>query len=230
MNSNPLKASFVVFCTVLFGTAGVLTAGTATITYSAQETGSALGGIDGTELPIGSLVRFGYFDPVVDIAASWGNISLLDSSFTELGRTLTGHFNGNTTWDETGMVTSSDIGQNFGVPGAFAASVTLDAAALGNTTTRMYIWAFDSSTVAAATAHAVFSDAAWTIGAKFTATFEVSAVNPSDPTDIYLAQLGPETSPNVTGLLNKLIAVPEPSALLFSLLGLGSLVFSRRRL
>ena len=214
---------------LLLATSSLLHAGNSTITYSAQDTGAALG-FGGSELAVGSLVRFGYFDASVDVAANWQNISLLNTKFTELAHTNVGYFNGATTLDNTtGSVVSADNGQNFNVPGAFAASVTLDASSLGLTTTRLYIWAYNTSTADVATATGIFSDSLWTIGSKFSATFDIGAVRPTDLGDVYLAQLGPETSAALGGSLNQLQAIPEPSSLVFSLLSLGTLTLTRRR-
>jgi hypothetical protein len=224
-----MKRSLITICSLLLGGAGLLHAGSSTIVFSAQDVGSGVGGVDGTDLAVGTLVRFGYFDAAVDVAANWQDISLLNTHFTELAHTFTGYFNGNTTLDNTGAVLSTNNGDNLNYPGAFGASVSLDANALGIASTRMYIWAFDSSSTGTASAHAIFSDSAWAIGSRFTGTFDIGVVRSSDPGDVYLALLGPETSGTLSGPVNKLQSVPEPSSFLFGILGLGSLFLTRRR-
>ncbi len=221
-NFHMKNCFLTLFSLSLFG-ASPLFAGLSTVTYSAQSKDGALGSTSGVDLAVGSLIRFGYFDPAVDVAANFANISLLNSNFTELAHTYVGFF-----LDE-------GVDVNLGMPGMFGSSVNIETTTVGAYggslgSTRMYIWAYDASNVGAASAHAIFSDQNWTIGGASAPVFDVVSARPSQLGDVYLAQLGPGTSSNVGGSLNQLIPVPEPSALLLSALTLGSLALTRRRL
>jgi hypothetical protein len=217
-----MKRCFLTLFTLsLFG-AAPLTAGLSTVTYSAQSKDGALGSTSGVDLSVGSLVRLGYFDPAVDVAANFANISLLNSKFTELAHTYVGYFR-----DE-------GVDVNFDKPGIFGSSVNIETTALGDYgvllgSTRLYIWAYDADNVGSASAHAIFSDENWTIGGASAPVFDVVSARPSQLGDVYLAQLGPGNSSSIGGALNQLIPVPEPSALLLSALTLASFSLTRRR-
>jgi hypothetical protein len=218
-----MKICFLtLFALSLFGTSPLI-ANLSTVTYSAQSKDGALGSTTGVDLAVGSLVRFGYFNPAVDVAASFANISLLNSNFTELGHTFVGYFQ-----DEGVDVNLNELG-------IFASSVNIETTTIGAYgatlgSTRMYIWAYDSSAVGTSSAHAIFSDQNWIVGGASTPVFDVVSARPSQLGDVYLAQLGPGISSRVGGgTLNQLLPVPEPSALLLSALTLGSLSLTRRR-
>lgn len=204
-------------------------AGNVTVTFAAQDTGSALGTVEGQNLQVGALVRFGYFDPLADLNAMINDLSLLNTFFRELGKIQVGHFDGHTTYNSDMQVVSYSGGTNYNVPGAFAGKVTLDPSISTLATTRLYMWAFDSSAFENARAHAIFSDDAWRFPTFGTDTFSVASASPSDINDFYYATRGPETSSGVGGLINKLNPVPEPGSITTLSLALSTLLFRRHR-
>jgi hypothetical protein len=196
-------------------------AGAVTATFSAQASGSGLGSVDGTDLAVGSLVRFGYFDGATDFGAMLNDLSLLNTHFTELGSAKVGFFGGISVVNEFGAITSHTDGTNYNVPGAFTGIVSLSPSPVLENT-RLYMWAYNSSSMGGATAHAIFSDDAWKLGAFGTPVFELRTANPLDANDIYLAVQGPQVAASgIGGTLNKLVGVPEPGSFL---LGLGAFV------
>lgn len=205
----------------------------ATVTYSAQSSGSALAGPNGLPLADGSLVKFGYFDAGVDFNSMLQDLTLLNTHFVELGHTYVNFYGGLTQLDGAGALISQTYGASPGAvgQGGFAASVSLDAAALGLISTQLYMWAFDAPTDSAATVFGIFSNDAWKLPAIGGATFELGSANPSDPNDYYFAARGPETSATLGGLVNRLIVtpVPEPSVGLVIALAVGGISLSRRR-
>ena len=204
-------------------------AGAVTATFSAQASGSGLGNVDGTDLAVGSLVRFGYFDGSTDFGAMLNDLSLLNTHFTELGSAKVGFFDGLSVVNEFGAITSHTDGTNYGVPGAFTGKVSLTPSPVLENA-RLYIWAYNSSSLGGATAHAIFSDDAWKLGSFGTPVFELRTANPLDPNDIYLAVSGPELATSgIGGTLNKLIGVPEPGSFLLGLGAMFSCLVRRKR-
>lgn len=201
-----------------------------TVTFGAQNTGSPLGLSSGTDLPTGSLIRFGYFTiSEAEVLAKFDQLTLLDGCFVELASTHVGEFGGSTVLNTDFTIQSHTGGSMFPAPGAFAHNVTFDAAAMNLVgTTRFWIWAFNSGTLPTATEHGMFSDETWATSSFGTATYDVGDPSPSDPNDIYYATEGPEQSSIGMGTLNKLQAIPEPTAGALALAGLG-LLFRRRR-
>lgn len=210
-----------------------LRADTVTATFSAQDPGSALGGVSGTNLHIGALVRFGYFHSSVDFGAMSNDLSLLNANFTELSSVKVGYFEAQTVYNSSLQVVSQNEGTNYGVMGVFSGKVSLDPSLFGLESTRLYMWAYDTDSVTTATAHGIFSDNTWMLGSFGTRTFDLASVNPLNPNHFYYAAEGPEMSQGgVGGPLNKLMAVvpvPEPGPVLLGLLAAVSLFTLRRR-
>ena len=220
-------------CILAFGSCQ-LQADSVTATYSAQDDGSALADSTGVFLGVGALVRLGYFDASVDFATMNTSLTTLDTHFTELAHIQVGFFDGETVYDNTANPPTRTDGTNLGLDGYFAGKVTLDPVFRGLSSTRMYMWAFDTSSLATATSHAIFSDDAWLLGTTGTTLFELGTADPLDKNDIYYAARGvglstpafPDADKNI---VNMLIPVPEPSTSLAAMLfGLG-LMFQRRR-
>lgn len=212
------------------GTLGTVRAGNVTVTFAAQDPGSALGTVGGQDLQVGALVRFGFFDTLTDFNAMINDLSLLNTHFTELGKIQVGFFDGQTTYNSSMQVVSSSGGTNHNAAGAFAGKVTLDPSIGNLANTRLYMWAFDSSTIGSAQAHAIFSDNAWQFPSVGTATFSLGSASPSDINDLYFATRGPETnSSGVGGQLNKLNPVPEPGSITALTLALSTLFLRRHR-
>ncbi len=230
MSASSTKSLLLALSAVALLAPKAVLANMSTVTYSAQEPGGGLGLPSAEEVSVGALIRFGYFDASVDFSNMWSDVSLLNTHFTELATSLVGDFGGVTIIDNAGVSSEGTPGTPSGSAGVFAASVSLDASVLGLASTRMYIWAFDTSTTGAATAQGIFSGSEWIIGSSPTLTFDISGVSPTGPGDVYLATQGPETAPNAKGMINKLIpiaTVPEPSSLLC--LSLAALCITRRR-
>ncbi len=231
--THPMKKlTKLMACTAgLWLTASASQAGPFTVTFSAQNNGSPLGLSNGTDLPTGSLVRFGYFTiPLNDVLAKFDQISLLNGCFVELAYTQIGMFGGSTSLNNDFSVASRSDGLSTpGAVGVFAHNVTFDAQAMNLIgTTNFWIWAFNTDSINTATEHGMFSADSWTTSSFGTAVFDVGDTSPSDPTDIYQATKGPEQSSLELGTLNKLIPVPEPTSGLLASFGLLFLV-SRRR-
>lgn len=210
-----------------------------TLTFAAQQFGSGLGRSNGTEIPAESLIRFGYFTiPFEQVVAGVGNPSLLESSFIQLAQTRVGYFGGFTVLDETGAVVDNDEPSSpyDEAPGLFGHTLTYDPAALGLMAARYYLWVVDAPDTASATEFGLFSDAGWQSPVfPDSPTFDVATVDPSNPSDLYHGDRGPEQSavPGF-GSLNKLrpienIPVPEPQLPVLVLAGAGLLVSRRRR-
>ena len=229
----PLPLLKISACVLAFGSSS-LQADSVTATYSAQDDGSALANPDGSFLGTGALIRLGYFDASVDFATMNTSLTTLDTHFTELAHIQVGFFDGETVYDNTANPPTRTDGTNLGLDGHFAGKVTLDPVLRGLSSTRMYMWAFDTSSLATATAHAIFSDDAWLMGTTGTTLFELGTADPLDKNDIYYSARGvglstpsfPDADKNI---VNMLIPIPEPTTSLATLLfGLG-LIFQRRR-
>lgn len=206
--------SCTLFLTTLAGRM-VASADSLTATYGAQDNGSALAHPDGSFLNVGALVRLGYFDNSVDFATMNTSLTTLDGHFTELAHVQVGFFEGTTTYDLSGNLASRSDGTNANLPGYFGGSVSLDPVVMGISTKQVFLWAYDTGSIATATAHALFSDDAWKLNTFGTVVFDISTVNPLDINDYYYAVRGTETSGSLPPdadpiVVNKLIAVPVP--------------------
>ena len=225
---------------VLLTAVAHLEAGPVTISFGAQQYGSAIGLADGTELPVESLVRFGYFNiPLEQVAARGGNFSLLNDSFIELASTRIGYFGGTTQLDDSGQIAQVNEAASpyEEAAGLFGHTVTYDPDLLGLQATRHYLWIMDAPTAAGATQYGLFSDADWIAPTFGEAIYDVSTVDPLATQDLYFADRGPEQS-SIAGFgpLNKLrqvnatlSPVPEPSLTLLVLAATTVLGLRRRR-
>lgn len=206
-----------------------------TVTFGAQEMGSPLGLFDGTDLPTGNLVRFGYFTLTnSEVEANSGDLPLLNAAFQELAFTNVGYFGGSTVLDDTGAVTSHDDGLFYNVAvGLFAHDLTFAPEALGLLNTQYFMWAFNSPDINTATENAIFSDDGWKTPAFGSTVFDIRTVDPLSDSDVYLAVRGPEDSVLGLGDLNKLqpvTPVPEPQGALLVAAGLAWILTRRRSL
>jgi hypothetical protein len=210
-----------------------------TITFAAQQYGSALGNAEGGELAAESLIRFGYFSiPLSEVVAGLETPGLLESSFIQLAATRVGYFGGTTILDATGAVISNQEPSSpyEEAPGLFGHTLTYDPEAMGLMAARYFLWVVDTPDAGNANQYSLFSDDAWispsTIGEV---VYDVSTTDPNDPDDVYHADRGPELS-SVPGFgpLNKLRAIegipaPEPGLPALLLTATGLLVWRRRR-
>ena len=188
-------------------------AGPHTITWSAQNPGAGLGSTAGAGLAPGTLVRLGYFTiSPQEVATAFDNAVYLDSQFVEVARESVGNFGG-VLYGNQIETSPSD----FDVPGAFAQTITLDSDSVP-AGSQFFIWASDSLQPNETTAQALFSAAEWQLSSEQVTAMQwgIESVDPANAGDVYLADLGPETSGSVGGLLNKLRPVeltPSPGDL-----------------
>ncbi|MFN0128731.1 MAG: PEP-CTERM sorting domain-containing protein [Verrucomicrobiales bacterium] len=224
----------------LAGATGLTQGQPVTVTFSAQEIGSALGVAEGTELPAESLVRFGYFSISFEqVVAGLGTPSLLEDSFIELASTRIGYFGGSTVLDGTGQVLDNfeDPSSPFEeAPGLFGHSLTYDPEAMSLLEARFYLWVVDTPELANASQFGLFSDSGWlTPNTPGEAIYDLSQVDPNDPADLFHADRGLETSSiGGFGPLNKLrpiegVPVPEPGLPALLLLATAAAAGWRRR-
>jgi hypothetical protein len=105
-----------------------------------------IGDAQGTDLPVGNLVRVGAFTvPESVVASNRYNVAFLQTNFVEFGTTTIG----------AGIAPA--------VPAHFASSLAADTSTLGIEGQRIYLWVFNATTRTAATQHAILtsSNAAW---------------------------------------------------------------------
>ena len=134
------------FLCLLFAAQCTTSAWAATINWSAS-TNHGLSQADGSELPVGSLVRLGYFRSVMtdqpltdgEIKAIAGSITLLEANFVQVAATTIGS------------------GFSGSVAGHFAASSTADTSATGLNVEgkQMFVWVMNAVTSGAATQQAI---------------------------------------------------------------------------
>jgi hypothetical protein len=220
----PLLASIALFTSL------VSASDAATIIWGAQiDNGFSLA--NGSNLGVGNLVRVGTFD-ISDgvIAANAGNISFLNSHFTEFGTVR--------------------IGQ--GVAGNpaehFFSTSNADSGALNIVGAQIYLWAFastDNTTVASSIATAfqlgIFymnrtQDADWTVPVENPFPGQTT-IDLTDLTNGAVLANGanvvvgsfPNGTSDATGAPNFGLAVPEPSAATAVIASIGLLALRRRR-
>lgn len=178
-----------------------------TLTWSAQQAGSALSRANGTPLDVGSTVRLGYFDLTpAEVSKLFSEPANLEEHFTTLAKTSIGTFGakafvGAPELDENGISVAA-------APGCFAASATLTPSleTLNAAGQRCYIWVMDRASVADSTEHGIFSNHAWLFpSAGFGGTvWDLSQVSLGDAGDIILGHRGPQISSLVSGTVLRL--------------------------
>jgi hypothetical protein len=206
------------------------TAGPATVTFSAQNTGALLADPGSAPLSASSIVRLGYFSLTVQqITDGMQDMNLLDANFHELAHAKITYFGGSTVLNSSGVEVSRSDGVSFpGAEGLFAHDVSLDATALGLLSTRPFLWALNAATPASSTEHAIFSDASWALPAFGSFVMDIGDLSTLDASDVYLALRGPLDPEK--GAPNLLTPVPEPSsALMLAALGLTATIARRSR-
>ena len=108
-----------------------------TVDWGAQNS-NGLGTSGGAELPTGDSIRIGTFNLTdAQIQQNQFNVNFLNASFIEFG--------------------AAAVGDVFGVPALWAAHTTGSTDALGLNGRPIYYWAFDASTLGAATQQGIFT-------------------------------------------------------------------------
>ena len=233
LRSRDLRAAALVagFC---LGTSGFVRAEKVTVVYTA--TVGALGNSGGEDLANGSLVRFGFFDTSPeDVESNSLNLEYLLAHFYGISETAIGLFDG-----EPPMFD----GVPFHFDGVFAHTVSFDPQTTvfpgfgeGLVGARPYIWSFNAASVDEATEHGLFSAEGWSIPAIQGDFFEVDAVRPSMPGDVYVGTFNPGGSQVLSedgGNLHQLVAfsevvIPEPEAVLYLAFSLALGLMRRSR-
>ena len=182
-------------------------AGPVTLTWSAQEAGSALCQNTGTPLALGSKVRLGYFDLEPEqIRPLFTNPAALDAHFTELASATIGNFESQTF---VGSPELNVAGTTYSqAAGCFAASVVFTPSVNAATVDgkRCYVWAMNAGSLPTATQHGIFSSHLWVLNSQGfgNTNWDLSQVSATDPTDLLLGGRGPQVSEVVGGTVLRL--------------------------
>lgn len=183
-------------------------AGPVTLTWGAQERGSALCQTNGIPLDSTSVVRLGYFDISPEqIQQLFAEPVELDTHFTTLASSTITAFGG---VDHSGLPLLSTPGTfHPEAGGCFAASLILSPLANSSLSDgqRCYIWVMNNASVADATEHGVISDHTWVLnlGGFGPLSWDLSEATSGDPSDLVLGHRGPQSSPLVGGKILRLI-------------------------
>ena len=202
---------------------------------AAMSSGFALS--DGTDLATGSLIRFGTFSLTsAQITTNAGNLSLLESSFTELTSAVIGEGN-------PALGTSDNDPVNSGLFNHALNGIDTTPSGLNIAGKSLYYWVYNAPTVVDSTQHGIFSSSLWTIPSggvlDFGTSLDTDIVNLTtndeglllDPSAIVaVGSFGGGTNVTGGGVEFNLAPIPEPSTavLIAGTLGLG-LALGRRR-
>ncbi len=204
-------------------------------TSAAQSSGFSL--VDGTDLPLGSVVRLGVFNLTdVQIVANASDYAFLNANFVTLDTAFIGK------GDPAG---SGDIAN----AGLFVSTLSgINTVANSTAGKLLSYWVFDSATPASATSQGIFSSTTWTVPSGDGTPTDLSSLS-TDISDLTVGNLGvtllgsakviigsfgPGT--NATGggkdfVLAATSAIPEPStyAAFAGIAVLGLAALRRRR-
>ena len=111
---------------------------------------------DGTDLAVGSLLRFGTFSPDVQIAANANNYAVLNAAFTEIATATIGQ-------GDPGVFGSASDTGNAGLFIADASAIDTSVTGLNIAGLHLYYWVFNAATADAATQQGIFSSTLWII-------------------------------------------------------------------
>ena len=183
------------------------TPGPFTLTWSAQESGSALCLANGTPLAVGQKVRLGYFDiSQEEVQSNFTQPMMLAAHFHSLAETDIGSFESQTF---VGFPELSTSGVNF--PEAFGSFASSIIFAPSTESTEMdgqrcYVWAMDSATVEASNEHGIFSHDSWVLELNTfgSSQWDLGQVTSTNPADILLGSRGPQVSLEVGGTVLRL--------------------------
>jgi hypothetical protein len=177
-------------------------AGTSTLFWSAQDTGSGLCLVNGTPLPVGTSVRLGYFDLAApDLEPLFTEPTVLNTHFTVLASATIGSFESQTYVGSAALNAPGTVDP--AAVGAFAASIIFTPAAnqVALDGKRCYVWAMNGTTVASSTQHGIFSHATWILNSNYfgAVQWDLGQVSAADPRDVILGHRGPQLSTIVGG-------------------------------
>ena len=196
-----MRSCFVIMLGMWMGGASAAP-GPLTLTWSAQESGSALCLAEGTPLAVGQKVRLGYFDiSQEEIQSNFTHPLMLAAHFHSLAETEIGSFESHT---YVGIPELATGGISFPVAvGSFASRVifTPSTESTEMDGQRCYVWAMDAATVEASSQHGIFSHLSWILDLNTFGSlqWDLSQVSATDPGDILLGSRGPQVSIEVGG-------------------------------
>lgn len=182
-------------------------AGPVTLTWSAQEPGSALCQANGIPLNSNSIVRLGYFDISPEqIRELFAEPIQLDAHFTTLASSTITAFGGVEHHGLPLLTTPGTIHPE--ASGCFAANLVLSPVPGSSLPDgqRCYIWVMNNALVASATEHAILSDHTWILDSSGFGpqAWDLSQATSGDSSDLVLGHRGPQISPLVGGKVLRL--------------------------
>lgn len=185
-----------------------------TLTWSAQESGSALCLADGTPLASGQKVRLGYFDiSPQEIQVHFTQPAFLASHFHMLAEAEIGSFESQTF---VGFPELSSSGVSFPqAVGSFASSIVFTPSTESTEMDgqRCYVWAMDAGTPEASIQHGLFSHASWVLNLNTfgSSQWDLSQVSATNPDDVLLGSRGPQISAEVGGTVLRMTNISQES-------------------
>ena len=169
----------------------------------------------GAPLAFGSVVRIGSFPTGVPAGAT--TFAAVDSAFVPIGEDP-----GSAADGTNGPLTINDVNPTGTTRGHYAGTISNvdNADPRFAAATRLYVFVLNAPPASqqTATEWAIFSDPAWTIPSTATRTMTTSAID--QPAEVFYGSL--------SGAEIRMAPVPEPSAAVLGLAGLGLLVRRRR--
>jgi hypothetical protein len=206
-------------------------ASAATLVASTADTGLTLS--NGTTAMSSGALRFGFFAAGFDFATNANDIAALEAAFTQVasytGPISDSGFDGFFNYSTVYNTASAFEGVQYDLSSGTTNNVANDVAG-----EKIYLWAMDNSVATSATQHAIFSsnqvwtdaDTAFNNDSGFTFDSGTAGLTAHIGTLGGGADIG---GGNASHSLANIAAVPEPSRALLGMVGLGALVFRRRR-
>jgi len=185
-----------------------------TLTWSAQESGSALCLADGTPLASGQKVRLGYFDiSPQEIQSHFTQPAFLAAHFHMLAEAEIGSFESQTF---VGFPELSTSGVRFPqAVSSFASSIVFTPSPESTEMDgkRCYVWAMDAATAETSVQHGIFSHSFWVLNLNTfgTGQWDLSQVAATNPDDVLLGSRGPQISAEVGGTVLRMTNISQES-------------------